>query len=125
MDFSNYLSKKRIESHIPIRKFAAMIGISPSFLCDLENGARAFPAKSKSPDLLEKMITVLGLDEASADYFRLLADQSMLRGDKVPTEISDYLKRVPESAVALRKANEKNVTKEQWDEFIKILEEKK
>lgn len=125
MDFSNYLSKKRIESHITIRKFAAMIGISPSFLCDLENGARAFPAKSKSPDLLEKMITALGLDEASADYFRLLADQSMLRGDKVPTEISDYLKRVPEAAVALRKANEKNVTKEQWDEFIKILEEKK
>ena len=49
----------------------------------------------------------------------------MLKGDKVSPEISAYLKRVPEAAVALRKANENNVSKEQWEEIIKILEEKK
>ena len=59
MEFSNYLSQKRTEKHIPIRKFAATIGISPSFLCDLESGARAFPVKSKFPELLENMIAAI------------------------------------------------------------------
>ncbi len=125
MEFSNYLSQKRIEKRIPIRKFAAAIGISPSFLCDLESGTRAFPAKSKFPDLLEKIIVTLELNEEDAEFFRMLAQQSMLKGDKVSPEISAYLKRVPEAAVALRKANENNVSKEQWKEIIKILEEKK
>ncbi|MBO6262010.1 MAG: helix-turn-helix transcriptional regulator [Bacilli bacterium] len=125
MEFSNYLSQKRAEKRIPIRKFAAAIGISPSFLCDLESGARAFPAKSKFPDLLEKMIAALELNEEDAELFRSLVEQSMLRGDKVSPEISAYLKRVPEAAVALRKANENNVSKEQWEVIIKILEEKK
>ena len=124
MEFSNYLSQKRAEKHIPIRKFAALIGISPSFLCDLESGARGFPAKSKFPDLLENMIAALELSNEDAEYFRLLAEQSMLKGDKVSPEISAYLKRVPEAAVALRKANENNVSKEQWEKIIKILEEK-
>lgn len=124
MEFSNYLSQKRTEKHIPIRKFAALIGISPSFLCDLEGGARGFPAKSKFPDLLENMIAALELSNEDAEYFRLLAEQSMLKGDKVSPEISAYLKRVPEAAVALRKANENNVSKEQWEKIIKILEEK-
>ena len=125
MEFSEYLSQKRIEKHIPIRKFAEMIGISPSFLCDLESGHRAFPAKSKFPDLLEKMIAALELNEEEAEVFRSLVEQSMLKGDKVSPEISAYLKRVPEAAVALRKANENNVSKEQWEAIIKILEEKK
>ena len=124
MEFSNYLSQTRTEKHIPIRKFAALIGISPSFLCDLESGARGFPAKSKFPDLLENMIAALELSKKDAEYFRLLAEQSMLKGDKVSPEISAYLKRVPEAAVALRKANENNVSKEQWEKIIKILEEK-
>ena len=124
MEFSNYLLQKRTEKHIPIRKFAALIGISPSFLCDLESGARGFPAKSKFPDLLENMIAALELSNEDAEYFRLLAEQSMLKGDKVSPEISAYLKRVPEAAVALRKANENNVSKEQWEKITKILEEK-
>lgn len=125
MEFNEYLSQKRIEKHIPIRKFAAMIGISPSFLCDLESGTRAFPVKSKFPDLLKKMVVALELNDEETELFQSLVEQSMLRGDKVSAEISAYLRRVPEAAVALRKANENNVSKEQWEEIIRILEEKK
>ena len=71
------------------------------------------------------MIAALELNEEDAELFRSLEEQSMLRGDKVSPEISAYLKRVPEAAVALRKANENNVSKEQWEVIIKILEEKK
>lgn len=125
MEFSTYLSQKRREKQIPIRKFAAEIGISASFLCDLESGVRAFPSRSKFPNLLEKIITALELNENDKELFRSLVEQSMLKGDKVSQEISAYLKRVPEAAVALRKANENDVSREQWEEIIKILEEKR
>ena len=94
MTFGEFLLLKRTDQRITIRQFASNIGISPSFLCDLESGNRAFPANSrKYPDLLEKIISALSLDEKEATLMRNLAKESMLIGDRVPPEISDYLKR--------------------------------
>lgn len=125
MTFGEFLLLKRTDQRITIRQFASNIGISPSFLCDLESGNRAFPANSrKYPDLLEKIISALSLDEKEATLMRNLAKESMLIGDRVPPEISDYLKRVPEAQQALRVANEKGVSKEQWEQFVKIIEGK-
>lgn len=125
MTFGEYLHMKRIEAKITIRSFASMVGISPSFLCDLESGSRAFPENSKKvPDLLEKMIKTLQLSENDSEIFKNYAKESMLLGNRVPTEISEYLKSVPEAQQALRLANEKSVKKEEWEKFIKILKEK-
>lgn len=126
MTFGEFLNMKRIEAKITIRKFASEVGISPSFLCDLENGNRAFPAKSKkTPDLLEKMIFALNLNENDSKLFKDYAEESMLLGNRLPNEISDYLQRVPEAQQALRLANEKSITNEEWEKFIQILREKK
>lgn len=123
MEFGTYLATCRAKKKIPIRKFALQIGISPSFLCDLESGARSFPAKSKFPNLLNKIVVALELNKKEEECLRSLAEQSMLKGDKIPSEISSYLKRVPAASVALRKANEKNVSKEKWEKILQILEE--
>lgn len=125
MTFGEFLNLKRIEAKITIRKFASDVGISPSFLCDLENGNRAFPAKSKkTPDLLEKMITNLRLNENDTKLFKDYAEESMLLGNRVPNEISEYLQRVPEAQQALRLAKEKSITKEEWEKFVEMLKEK-
>jgi len=125
MTFGEFLNLKRIEAKITIRKFASDVGISPSFLCDLENGNRAFPAKSKkTPDLLEKMIITLKLDENDTKLFKDYAEESMLLGNRVPNEISEYLQRVPEAQQALRLAKEKSITKEEWERFVEMLKEK-
>ena len=57
-EFGVFLSKKRKEVKKTVRGFAKEIGISPSFLCDLESGARSFPSNSKFPDLLNRIISV-------------------------------------------------------------------
>ncbi len=126
MRFGEFLNEKRVGKRITVRSFAAMVGISPSFLCDLESGTRAFPARSKkSPDLLEKMVSALSLDDAEAKEFKDLAEESMLSGNRVPAEISEYLQKVPEAQQALRLAKEKSVSKEEWEEFVRMLKERK
>lgn len=126
MRFGEFLNEKRVGKRITVRSFAAMVGISPSFLCDLESGTRAFPARSKkSPDLLEKMVSALSLDDAEAKEFKDLAEESMLSGNRVPAEISEYLQKVPEAQQALRLAKEKSVSKEEWEGFVRMLKERK
>jgi transcriptional regulator with XRE-family HTH domain len=126
MTFGEFLNSKRTEAKITIRRFAELVGISPSFLCDLENSSRPFPAKSrKTPDLLEKMINALNLNEDDAILFKQYAEQSLLLGNRIPNEISEYLKRVPEAQQALRLANEKSLNNEEWEELLKIIKEKK
>ena len=54
-----------------------------------------------------------------------LADESMLSKDKIALEVKEYLQSVPVAQQALRKAQENNVTDEQWNEFIKMIERKR
>ncbi len=125
MEFKEYLTLKRKEKNLTLRKFALLIGISPAFLCDLESGNRSFPANSKKyPDLLNKMISALELDDNDKQLLISLASKSMLEKDKVPHEVKTYLQNVPLAQQALRKAAEVNATNEEWEEFIRFLEEK-
>ncbi|MGM9813961.1 MAG: helix-turn-helix domain-containing protein [Candidatus Enteromonas sp.] len=98
MDFGKFLNQKRAAAKITVRGFAQKVGISPSFLCDLESGNRAFPAKSKkNPNLMDKMIEALGLNEEDTKRFKEYAEESMLMGNRLPDEISEYLRKVPEA----------------------------
>lgn len=124
MKFNDYLSSKRREKGITVRAFAAMVKISPSFLCDLESGNRQFPSNSKvNPNLLNDIIASLNLVGDDAAMMEQLANESMLEGDKVPSDVSNYLKAVPQASAALRLAKDKNITQEKWDEIVRILEE--
>ena len=126
MKFKDYLTLKRKERKMTIRKFASIIGISPAFLCDLESGSRSFPANSKKyPDLLGKIINGLELDDKEKEIMIRLAHESMLEKDKISPEVKKYLQGVPRAQEALRKAAECGATDEEWETFIKSLEKKK
>ncbi len=121
MKFGEYLEEKRKEREIPLRAFAQKIGISPSFLCDLESGYRAFPSEEKFDGLMERIINELALNDEEAEILRKLADESMFSKGKVPSEIIQYLKGVPTAQMALRKAKEKNVSDETWQNIVEDL----
>ena len=126
MKFNDYLSQKRQERKLTIRKLALKIGISSAFLCDLESGSRSFPANSKKyPDLLERIIVELELDEKEKEIMIQLAHESMLERDKISPEIKGYLQSMPKAQEALRKAAQYGATNEAWELFIKSLEEDK
>ena len=122
MEFGEFLSAKRKEKGYTVRKFADLIDISPSFLCDLENGDRPFPSQSKKTDLLEKMCKFLNLNNKEIMEFKKLADQSALKHNKLPNEISSYLLNNPLAQQALRKATDKKISDVAWGKVIDFLE---
>ena len=122
MKFKDYLSLKRQEKHLTIRKFASLIGISPAFLCDLESGSRSFPANSKKyPNLLQQIITSLELNDVEKAIMIQLVDESMLEKDKISPEVKEYLQGTPRAQEALRKAVKCGATNEAWEAFINSL----
>lgn len=123
--FGSFLQQKRKEKHLTVRSFADSVGISPSFLCDLESGARSFPSKSKKPDLEARMIDVLGLVGEDADNFHALGQDSMLGKNRMSPDMAVYLQNAPKAQEALRKAKEVNASDEDWARFLKSLEKKK
>lgn len=125
MIFKEFLTLKRKEKGFTLRGFAKEIGISPAFLSDLENGNREFPANSKkNPELLKTIILKLNLNKQDAELMTKLADESMLLKDKISIEVREYLQNVPLAQQALRKAQENNVTNDERNEFIKLIERK-
>lgn len=123
MKFNEFLMLKRKERGLTIRGLARLINISPAFLCDLESGSRAFPANSKKfPNLLKTIIDKLELSEEDSILMSKLADESMLSKDKIAIELKEYLQNVPLAQQALRKAQENNVSEDQWKEFIEKIE---
>ena len=123
MQFKEYLAEKRNNKKIPIRTFAGLVGISPSFLCDLESGHRSFPSDPElAASLFPKMVEVLGLTPEEEAEFKALADQSTLEGGRLPTDIREYLLRNPQAQLALRKAKDKGVTDDIWAALVKKIE---
>lgn len=126
MDFKEFLTLKRKQKGFTLRGFAKELGISPAFLSDLESGNRVIPANSKKyPNLLNKIISTLKLDQNDTDLITKLADESMLSKDKVSIEVRNYLQNVPLAQQALRKAQQNNISNEEREEFIKLIERKK
>lgn len=124
MQFKEFLAEKRSQKKIPVRVFAKQIGISPSFLCDLESGHRSFPSDpTKAKDLFDKMVAALGLSVEETTTFKALADQSTLENGKLSGDIREYLLSNPQAQLALRKAKEKGVSDEMWAALIKKIEE--
>lgn len=124
MQFKEYLAEKRRQKKIPIRVFATQVGISPSFLCDLESGHRSFPSDPTiATPLFSKMVAALGLSEEEAYTFKEMVDQSTLEGGKLSSDLRDYLLKSPQAQLALRKAKEKEVSDQMWAELLKKIEE--
>jgi len=123
MEFKEFIVMKRKEKKMTLRAMAKKLNISPAFLSDLENGNRTFPSRSKKyPNLLKDFAKALELNENDINLLSKLADESMLSKDKVSGDLKEYLQKVPLAQQALRKAQQKNISNEKWEEFIKLME---
>lgn len=86
-DFGNYLREKRAAKRFGLREAARRIHISPSYLCDIENGLRR-PA----PAVLARLASELGED----------FDALRLRAGIVPDDVLRQLKAHPERLAKVR-----------------------
>ncbi|GHT65348.1 hypothetical protein AGMMS49556_05030 [Endomicrobiia bacterium] len=82
--FGNYLKELRGNKHFTLRGFATKIGMTPSYLSDIEQGKRNAPTK----DYLDKMIKELNQENLDINNFYDLAKE----GKAVP--IAEDVKKI-------------------------------
>ncbi len=114
--FGTFIKEKRLEKGINLRKLAELLVLAPAYISDIENGNRNSP----SPDKMEKLVEVLGLNEEERNEMYDLAAKD--RDNTVAPDISQYVKSNDLVRVALRKARNLNLGEQEWLKIIENME---
>ena len=114
--FGTFIKEKRLEKGINLRKLAELLVLAPAYISDIENGNRNSP----SPDKMEKLVEVLGLNEDEKNEMYDLAAKD--RDNTVAPDISEYVKSNDAVRVALRKARNLNLGEQEWLKIIEKME---
>ena len=99
MNFGEYVKEKRMEKGISLRQLASKIGISPSYMSDIEKGRRYAPDKEK----LEQLQKLLFVNE---DEIQKFYDLAGLSRNEVPQDLPDYIINNDKIKVLLRKTKD-------------------
>lgn len=118
--FGKCIRARREELKMSIRALAKEIGMSPVYLSDIERGNRSAPTGANSKiDYMANLIRVLKIGDDEKRAFYTIAEASCGRY----ADINSYLSQKPVARMALRLANEQDISDEQWQEFIdRIIE---
>ena len=114
--FGAFIKEKRLEKGINLRKLAELLELAPAYISDIENSNRNSP----SPDKMEKLVEVLGLNEDEKNEMYDLAAKD--RDNTVAPDISEYVKSNDAVRVALRKARNLNLGEQEWLKIIEKME---
>ncbi len=116
MTFGEFVSAKRLEKNMSVRAFADLIGISSSYLCEIEKGVRSAPRY----EILLKFIEILSLDEDETYLLLDLAASSKAR-QTVAQDIVAYICNNNVVYQVLRTAVKNNVDMNKWEEMLKSV----
>ena len=120
--FGDFIKKKRQKhpDELTLKDVSKMLGISLSFLSDVENNRR----KPFDKDKIELFVEKLGLaDEEKALMYDLAARDRR----EVPSDIEDIMMygEIGDMArLALRQSNAGNISEDDWKQFIRDMEKK-
>ena len=114
--FGAFIKEKRLKKGINLRKLAELLELAPAYISDIENSNRNSP----SPDKMEKLVEVLGLNEDEKNEMYDLAAKD--RDNTVAPDISEYVKSNDAVRVALRKARNLNLGEQEWLKIIEKME---
>ena len=116
MKFGEYISEKRLEKNISIRTFAKTIGISPSYLCEIEKGVRTAPRY----EILLKIKDAFALDTAEMEMLMDMAAESKNR-QTVAEDIVSYICKNKIVYQVLRTSLRNNVDMNKWENILDIV----
>lgn len=120
--FGDFIKRKR-QAHpdeLTLKDVSKMLGISLSFLSDVENNRR----KPFDKDKMELFAVKLGLnaDEKAEMYDLAARDRGEIPADL--EEIMMYSETGDMARIALRQSNEGKISEEDWKQFIRDMEKK-
>lgn len=116
MKFGEYISEKRLENNISIRTFAKTIGISPSYLCEIEKGVRTAPRY----EILLRIKDAFALDAAEMEMLMDMAAESKNR-QTVAEDIVSYICKNKIVYQVLRTSLRNNVDMNKWENMLDIV----
>jgi len=79
-DFGAFLKRLRLQSNYGLRRFADLIELKASNLCDIEHNRRGMPK-----DHLEPTAVALGLEKGSPDWEKFF--ELARKGDELPADV--------------------------------------
>jgi len=112
--FGEFVIAKRKEKELAASRVCEMVGISPSYYCDIERGRRNPPDKYA----LARLASVLGLCGDDEGIFYDLAGQAR---SEAPPDLPDYINDNHVVRVALRLAKSRG-NADDWRNFIISLQ---
>ena len=117
-NFGEFISRKRVEKKITLRKMAEMLNVSAPFLTDVEKDRR----NPFDMDKLTKLAEILGL---SKEDNALMLDLAGNKRNAVAPDLPDYIIQRDYVSAALRTARDLDAGEEEWNQFVKELKERR
>lgn len=117
-NFGEFISKKRIEKKITIRKMAEMLNVSASFLTDVEKDRR-------NPFDMEKLTQLASILNLSKEENALMLDLAGKKRNAVAPDLPEYIMGRDYVSAALRTARDLDAGEEEWNQFVEELRKRK
>jgi transcriptional regulator with XRE-family HTH domain len=114
--YGQFQKAKRLEREMTLRGFAAQLGLSPVYVCDLEKDRKVAPTAER----MEQIARLLNLSKRDIEIMRDLAAMTRRR-PAVSNDLPEYIMENEIVRVALRTAKEADATDEEWEEFIQKI----
>ena len=117
-NFGDFISRKRIEKKITIRKMADMLGVSAPFLTDVEKDRR----NPFDIEKLNQLAHILELTKEEKDEMFNLAGK---KRKAVAPDLPEYIMQRDYVSAALRTARDLDAGEEEWQHFVEELRKRK
>ena len=117
-NFGEFISKKRVEKKITLRKMADMLGVSAPFLTDVEKDRR-------NPFDMDKLNILAGILNLTQDENALMLDLAGKKRNAVAPDLPEYIMERDYVSSALRTARDLDAGEEEWNQFVEELRKRK
>ncbi len=117
-NFGEFISQKRVEKQITLRKMADMLGVSAPFLTDVEKDRR----NPFDMEKLTQLAKILGLSNEERELMFNLAGK---KRNAVAPDLPEYIMERDYVSVALRTARDLDAGEEEWNQFVEELRKRK
>lgn len=117
MSFGEFVKQKRLNMNLTLRSFCSFINFDPSNWSKVERGILPAP---DSLEVLDKICEVLGIQEKSEDWYKLI-DLAAISKNKIPDYVLKDENIVNMLPIFFRRANGDRPTEEELEKIVELL----
>ncbi len=114
LSFGTFIIQKRREREMSARQLAQAAGITPPYMCEIENGRKS----AVSDEIMDRIIGALRLSEEETETFY---DLAAIARNTVSADLPEYIMENELVRTALRQAKKNNIPDEKWERFIREI----